>query len=144
MKSASRVLGTLFVCGIAGASAAQAQSDIFDQVEHHYVDNGDVRIHYVSLGEGPLVVFVHGFPDFWYSWRDQMEALKDDFRVVAVDQRGYNLSGQPEGVDALLGGLPDWRPCDGHRGYGCRERDDRRARLGRPRCLGVCVRLSRR
>jgi pimeloyl-ACP methyl ester carboxylesterase len=82
------------------AGSAGAQSDLFDQVEHHYVNNGDVRLHYVSVGEGPLVVFIHGFPDFWYSWRHQMEALKEDFRVVAVDQRGYNLSGQPEGVDA--------------------------------------------
>ena len=42
---------------------------------------------------------VHGFPDFWYSWRDQMPALAKKFHVVAIDQRGYNLSGQPEGVD---------------------------------------------
>jgi len=82
-----------------GVHGVQAQ-DIFDEVEHHYVDNGDVRIHYVSAGEGPTVVFIHGFPDFWYTWREQMEALEDDFRVVAIDQRGYNLSGQPEGVDA--------------------------------------------
>ncbi len=44
-------------------------------------------------------MMIHGFPDFWYSWRDQMDALSADFRVVAVDQRGYNLSGQPDGVE---------------------------------------------
>jgi pimeloyl-ACP methyl ester carboxylesterase len=58
-----------------------------------------VKIHYVEAGEGPLVVMIHGFPDFWYSWRDQMEALKDGYRVVAIDQRGYNLSDAPEGVE---------------------------------------------
>ncbi len=58
------------------------------------------RIHYVSLGEGPLVVMIHGFPDFWYTWRDQMEALSSDFRVVAVDLRGYNKSDKPDGVAA--------------------------------------------
>jgi epoxide hydrolase 4 len=61
-----------------------------------------VKIHYVSLGrsEAPLVVLIHGFPDFWYSWRAQMPALARDFHVVAIDQRGYNLSGQPEGVES--------------------------------------------
>ncbi|NIA26899.1 MAG: alpha/beta fold hydrolase [Desulfobulbaceae bacterium] len=42
---------------------------------------------------------IHGFPDFWYSWRHQMEGLRDGYRVVAIDQRGYNLSDKPEGVE---------------------------------------------
>ena len=58
-----------------------------------------MKIHYASVGEGPLVVMIHGFPDFWYSWRDQMVALENDFKVVAIDLRGYNRSDQPEGVD---------------------------------------------
>jgi pimeloyl-ACP methyl ester carboxylesterase len=48
------------------------------------------------MGQGPLVVFIHGFPDFWYSWRHQMNGLQDDFRVVALDTRGYNKSDKPE------------------------------------------------
>lgn len=76
------------------ASAAAAEL----AVSHHYADNQGVKIHYASAGTGPLVVFVHGFPDFWYSWRHQMAGLSDRFRVVALDQRGYNLSGRPEGV----------------------------------------------
>lgn len=72
-----------------------AQADLLDEVEHGYADNDGVRIHYATVGEGPLVIMVHGFPDFWYSWRHQMEGLKDSFKVVAIDQRGYNLSGQP-------------------------------------------------
>jgi pimeloyl-ACP methyl ester carboxylesterase len=104
MRALARPTITIFLSilmgGTAGATDLQAQSDIFDEVGHHYVDNGDVQIHYVSAGEGPLVVFIHGFPDFWYTWRHQMAGLQDQFRVVAVDQRGYNLSGQPEGVDA--------------------------------------------
>ena len=47
----------------------------------------------------PCVVMIHGFPDFWYSWRAQMPELAKHFHVVAIDQRGYNLSGQPEGVE---------------------------------------------
>lgn len=63
-----------------------------------FADSGDVKIHYVTRGSGPLVVLIHGFPDFWYTWRNQMPALSENHRVVAIDQRGYNFSGQPEGV----------------------------------------------
>jgi hypothetical protein len=76
----------------------QAAVDIWDDVEHGYVANGDVKIHYAALGEGPLVIMIHGFPDFWYSWRHQMAGLQDSYQVVAIDQRGYNLSSQPESL----------------------------------------------
>jgi epoxide hydrolase 4 len=70
-----------------------------DLVEHRYVDFGDVRLHYVEAGEGPLVVLLHGFPQFWYMWRFQIPALAEaGFRVVAPDMRGYNLSEKPRGV----------------------------------------------
>ncbi|MGH9221167.1 MAG: alpha/beta fold hydrolase [Vicinamibacterales bacterium] len=76
------------------------QSDVFDRVTHGYaVSEGGVKIHYASLGQGPLVVMIHGFPDFWYSWRHQMAALSQRFQVVAIDQRGYNLSDKPKGVE---------------------------------------------
>ena len=76
------------------------QGDVFDRVTHgHAVSEGGVKIHYASLGEGPLVVMIHGFPDFWYSWRHQMAALSQRFQVVAIDQRGYNLSDKPKGVE---------------------------------------------
>jgi pimeloyl-ACP methyl ester carboxylesterase len=78
---------------------AMANSDVFDRVERGHADSNGVKIHYASLGEGPLVVVIHGFPDFWYTWRDQMEALATDFKVVALDLRGYNRSDKPEGVD---------------------------------------------
>jgi epoxide hydrolase 4 len=56
---------------------------------------GETRLHYVEAGRGPLVILYHGFPSFWYSWFDQMEALKGQYRVVAVDGLGANLSGKP-------------------------------------------------
>jgi pimeloyl-ACP methyl ester carboxylesterase len=66
---------------------------------HRYADLGDVRLHYVEAGEGPLVVLLHGFPEFWYSWRFQVPALaRAGFRVVAPDMRGYNLSDKPSRV----------------------------------------------
>src|SRR5436190_13984473 len=67
--------------------------------EEGFADSGGVKIHYVTAGKGPLVILIHGFPDFWYSWRDQMPALAKHFQVVAIDQRGYNKSDQPKGVD---------------------------------------------
>jgi epoxide hydrolase 4 len=80
------------------AACLQA-SDIESKVTHGYADSNGVKIHYASLGQGPLVVMIHGFPDFWYTWRDQMEALSDKFQCVAIDQRGYNLSDKPKGVE---------------------------------------------
>lgn len=77
----------------------EAAGQVWDEVEHSFAQNGDVRIHYASIGEGPPVVMIHGFPDYWYSWRHQMDGLKDRFRVVAIDQRGYNRSSQPSGVE---------------------------------------------
>jgi pimeloyl-ACP methyl ester carboxylesterase len=64
-----------------------------------FAQSGDVKIHYVTRGTGPLVVMIHGFPDYWFTWRKQMPALAESFQVVAIDQRGYNKSDQPSGVE---------------------------------------------
>ena len=81
-------------------TAVSALADMAAEVEHRYADSDGVRIHYAVAGEGPLVVMIHGLPDYWYSWRHQMNALQDRFKVAAIDQRGYNLSGQPQGVES--------------------------------------------
>jgi pimeloyl-ACP methyl ester carboxylesterase len=71
------------------------------ELAHRYADLGDVRLHYVEAGEGPLVLLLHGFPQFWYQWRHQIPALVEaGFRVVAPDMRGYNLSDKLPGVRA--------------------------------------------
>jgi epoxide hydrolase 4 len=70
-----------------------------DEPDEGYADSGGVKLHYVTQGKGPLVVLLHGFPDYWYTWRDQMPALAKHFQVVAVDLRGYNKSDQPKGVE---------------------------------------------
>lgn len=70
-----------------------------------FADLEDVRLHYVEVGEGPLVVLLHGFPEFWYGWRGQIGPLAAaGFRVVAPDLRGYNLSSKPEGAAAYRAG----------------------------------------
>ena len=71
------------------------------ELAHRYAELGDVRLHYVEAGQGPLVLLLHGFPQFWYQWRHQIPALVEaGFRVVAPDMRGYNLSDKPPGVRA--------------------------------------------
>lgn len=91
--------GLAFSTAILSGGSAH-QGGVFDRVSHGYaVAEGGVKIHYASLGKGPLVVMIHGFPDFWYSWRHQMEALSSSFQVVAIDQRGYNQSDKPKGVE---------------------------------------------
>lgn len=83
-----------------GIAMAEDSRDVWDQVEHKYADANGVKIHYAALGKGPLVVMIHGFPDFWYTWRKQMRALADNgYRTAAVDLRGYNLSDKPKGVE---------------------------------------------
>ncbi|OON67446.1 alpha/beta fold hydrolase [Hymenobacter sp. CRA2] len=72
-------------------------------LEHHYVETNGLRLHVVQSGpvDGPLVVLLHGFPEFWYGWHRQIPALAAaGYRVWAPDQRGYNLSDKPGRVAA--------------------------------------------
>jgi epoxide hydrolase 4 len=78
-------------------------NDIDKYVTHRYADNNGVRIHYVTIGEGQTsIVMIHGFPDFWYTWRNQMIALMSKYQVAAIDLRGYNLSDKPQGGEYYL------------------------------------------
>ena len=80
-------------------------SDGRTELREGYAEVGDVRLHYVEAGDGPLVVLLHGFPEFWYGWRRQIAPLAAaGFRVVAPDLRGYNLSSKPDGVNAYGAG----------------------------------------
>ena len=96
----------LLLLGCVLSASSQADDSSFGT--HGFANSGDVKIHYVTMGEGPLLVLIHGFPDYWYTWREQMPALAKEFKVVAIDQRGYNQSDQPQGVqnyamDKLVG-----------------------------------------
>lgn len=84
---------------MAAAAVAAGPTAPAELGKDGYVDSKGVKIHYVTAGSGPLCVMIHGFPDFWYTWREQMPELAKHFQVVAVDQRGYNLSDKPEGVE---------------------------------------------
>ena len=69
-------------------------------IKHGFADVGDVRLHYAECGTGDdLVILLHGFPEFWYSWRHQLPVLGRKHHVIAPDMRGYNLSDKPQRVE---------------------------------------------
>jgi pimeloyl-ACP methyl ester carboxylesterase len=80
----------------------QAQSTLEQPaIRHDYAQIGDLRLHYAECGAGndDLVLLLHGFPEFWYSWRHQLPVLGERYHVVAPDMRGYNLSDKPPRVE---------------------------------------------
>lgn len=72
---------------------------IMEQWKHAYVESYGLQIHYVTAGEGPLVILLHGFPQFWYAWRHQIPALAKRFKVVAPDLRGYGNTDKLPDID---------------------------------------------
>src|SRR5687767_2793536 len=69
-------------------------------ISHGYANVNGIRLHYAETGGGSdLVILLHGFPEYWYSWRHQLIALGRSFHVVAPDMRGYNLSDKPARVE---------------------------------------------
>ncbi len=69
-------------------------------VSHEYAKVNGVKLHYVRAGNGPLIVFLHGFPEFWYEWKHQIAEFSTDHTAVAPDMRGYNLSSKPTEIPA--------------------------------------------
>ena len=96
-------------------STGVTKLDEQNEIREGYAEIDDVKLHYVEAGEGPLVVLLHGFPEFWFGWRMQIAPLAAaGFRVVAPDMRGYNLSSRPTGVAAY-----DTRPAGRRRPRSC-------------------------
>ncbi|MCG8353455.1 MAG: alpha/beta hydrolase [Chloroflexales bacterium] len=78
---------------------------MIDGLQHGYIQVNGIRMHYVAAGEGPPLLLLHGFPEFWYSWRHQIAALSRHFTVIAPDMRGYNETDKPNWgyeVDVLV------------------------------------------
>lgn len=70
--------------------------------KHEYITSNGIKLHYVTQGEGPLMLLLHGFPEFWYSWRHQIPEFAKEFKVVALDLRGYNESDKPPNQSAYV------------------------------------------
>ena len=88
---------------------------------HRFATVNGIRLHYAVAGEGNgrLILFAHGFPEFWYEWRDQLAEFGRDFLAVAPDLRGYNLSDKPEGVEHYASRhiIADLRALAAHLGH---------------------------
>ena len=69
-------------------------------LKHGFIKTNNVNLHYVTQGEGKLMLMLHGFPEFWYSWRHQIAEFANDYQVVAIDMRGYNDSDKPDRLSA--------------------------------------------
>jgi epoxide hydrolase 4 len=69
-------------------------------LQHAYADVNGIRMHYAHSGQGKLMLFAHGFPEFWYCWKDLLPAFARDYLAVAPDMRGYNLTSKPTEVTA--------------------------------------------
>jgi len=70
-----------------------------DEIDEKYIDINGLKLHTVIIGEGKPLLLIHGFPDFWYGWKNIIPLLKDEFQLIIPDTRGYNLSDKPEGVE---------------------------------------------
>jgi pimeloyl-ACP methyl ester carboxylesterase len=70
------------------------------ELKHRFIETNGIRMHVAECGAGPLVLLCHGFPESWYSWRHQLQALGEaGFRAIAPDMRGYGQTDRPEAID---------------------------------------------
>ena len=99
MKNLVSLLGPVLLA-LALATTALAAP----RLEDHYAVNSGVKLHYVAAGKGPLVVMLHGFPEYWGFYRGLITELSPQYRTVAMDLRGYNLSDKPAGEAAYAMG----------------------------------------
>jgi len=81
------------------ASRESAQKAEAPMLKDEYADLAGIRLHYVTAGTGDLILFLHGFPEFWYEWKNQLLDFGRDHQAVAPDLRGYNLSSKPTDVE---------------------------------------------
>ena len=98
---------------------------------HHYADVSSIQWHYVAAGTGKLILFLHGFPEFWYAWKQQLAEFGRDFQAVAPALRGYNQSSRSSEVEQYTIPLlvEDVRALIAH--------------LGHRRCVPASIRASR-
>ncbi len=82
--------------GVGAQEAAEKRQPMF---QHEFATVNGIKLHYAAIGKGQVILFLHGFPEFWYAWNDILPEFGRDYRAVAVDMRGYNLSDKPARVE---------------------------------------------
>jgi pimeloyl-ACP methyl ester carboxylesterase len=93
---------TALVLGLSTAvspASADPSPGVTDPLKEDYVEANGLKMHYVHAGQGPMVLFLHGYPSFWYQWKDYLVDFGKDHFAVAPDLRGYNLTTIPKGTD---------------------------------------------
>src|SRR3982074_2512765 len=91
-------LSAILLAGLCASTASAAFKDK-SMFKEQFVKVNGVRLHVVSAGKGPLILFLHGFPEFWYEWKNQLTEFGKDHHAVAPDLRGYNVSDKPVDLD---------------------------------------------
>ena len=86
---------------------------------HENIQANGIQFHYVTEGDGPLMLFLHGFPEYWYSWRHQISEFSKNYKVVALDMRGYGQTDRPQGkenytIDVLVDDVKEVVSALGH------------------------------
>ena len=81
MRYAALILGVVLAASLPTIAHAQNTNAPF---QDNYADVNGMRLHYASIGKGPLVLFLHGYPSFWYQWKDQMAEMGKDFPKESV------------------------------------------------------------
>jgi pimeloyl-ACP methyl ester carboxylesterase len=97
LGQAALISGVLMMGILPCRAQPQSTTSAF---QDNYADVKGVRLHYASVGQGPLILFLHGYPSFWYQWKDQMLEMSRDHLAVGLDMRGYNLSSKPTGLES--------------------------------------------
>ena len=88
-------LSGLLLAALSLPAALGKNKETTPVLKDQYVQVSGLRMHCVTAGKGPLILFLHGFPEFWYEWKNQLAEFSKDHLVVAPDMRGYNLSDKP-------------------------------------------------
>ena len=72
--------------------------DLFKEIEEVYIETNGIKLHTIVIGSGEPLILLHGFPEFWYCWKSVIPGLKEKFKLIIPDMRGYNLSDKPKDV----------------------------------------------
>ena len=95
-------LVSVFICGVLVFSKDTARANYsLANLQHKYVEVSGISFHYVTKGSGQPLILLHGFPETWYSWRKNIDALALYFQVIALDLKGYGDSDKPGGDYSL-------------------------------------------
>jgi len=89
-----------FAFALAQIAPGKSPAEPRETWVHKFAAVNGVKLHYVEQGKGPAILFLHGFPEFWYAWKDLLPEFAQDHRAIALDMRGYNLSESPAAVEA--------------------------------------------